>query len=291
MQTMVLAAVIVVVTVVASIAGLLITRRFFKPEDLQRHHDVAGFIIAIIGLIYGVLLAFVVFDVWSQYDDAQTAVEHEANGVADLYRLAYGFPNDVQAELRGDIRNYLDDVVGDEWQTMYTGHYSLAVERSADQMWAAYETMDPQTRSADSALYSQSLSRLVNISDSRHDRLLAAQDSIPSILWLILIFGGASTVAFTYFFGVENLSAQALMTALLAALIALVLFLIYAFEHPFAGPIRIPPTAFQHTLARFTTIETHEKERETVRKAKGLPAKSFYGDVKTKSLPKTMRVP
>jgi hypothetical protein len=273
MQTMIMAAIIVVVTVSASIAGLHVTRRFFKPQDLQRHHDVAGFIIAIIGLIYGVLLAFVVFDVWSQYDDAQTAVEREANGVADLYRMAYGFPTDVQNELRGDIRAYLHDVVGDEWHTMSTGHYSLAVETSMDRMWAAYETIDQKTRSDNSAIYSQSLSRLVNVSDSRHDRLLAANDCIPAILWVILIFGGAATVAFTYFFGVENLWAQALMTALLAALIALVLFLIYAFEHPFAGPIRIPPTAFQHTLARFTTIETHEHERETERNAKGLPAK------------------
>src|SRR6478752_5628283 len=44
-------------TVLLSIAGTLLVRRLASVEVLQRHNDVAGFIYAVIGVVYAVLLA------------------------------------------------------------------------------------------------------------------------------------------------------------------------------------------------------------------------------------------
>ena len=66
--------------------------------------------------------------------------------------------------------------------------------------------------------------------------------------WLVhrgMLATGIITIGFSFFFGTQNSSAQALMTAALSATIALVLFLIWALNHPFAGLVRVEPAAFQ----------------------------------------------
>ena len=262
MQTFLLAFAIVVGSVALSVGGLWLTRRLVSPSLLQRHHDVAGFLIAIVGLIYGVLQAFVVFVVWTQYEDAKGAVEREANCAADIYHISYGLSPALQTTVRADLRAYVNDVVTYEWPAMSTGKLSPEADRSTDRLWFDISTMNPTTP-RDTALYQEAISRINEMGNSRRQRLLASRDGVPPVMWMILIFGGIATVAFTYFFGAENLKAQALMTALLATVIAMVLFLIAALDYPFTGDVRVSPDAFQRVGDRFNSIDTNASEQMT----------------------------
>ena len=80
-----------------------------------------------------------------------------------------------------------------------------------------------------------------------------AEESLPSVLWVVLIVGGIVAVGFAYLFGMENTWAHALMVASLAGVIALVLFTIAAMDHPFSGAARVGPEAFELVLNRFET--------------------------------------
>ena len=73
-------------------------------EVLQRHNDVAGFIYAVIGVVYAVLLGFAAVTVWERYDRAQASVEQEANDLADLYRDAQTFPSDIRGTRKSNPR-------------------------------------------------------------------------------------------------------------------------------------------------------------------------------------------
>jgi hypothetical protein len=55
-------------------------------------------------------------------------------------------------------------------------------------------------------------------------------------------------VAFTFFFGSENLYAQLTMTTMLAVLIVLILFTILIMDFPYSGDLSIPVTPFQQVL-------------------------------------------
>ena len=71
-------------TVGLAILGLLLVRRLVPLDLLQMHHEVGGYIIGVMGTIYAVILAFVVFAVWDQYQIASVAVVAEANSLGDL---------------------------------------------------------------------------------------------------------------------------------------------------------------------------------------------------------------
>jgi hypothetical protein len=260
METIFIGVVIVGATCLLSYVGLVATRRTCKPSVLQKHHDVAGFILSIIGVIYGVLQAFVVFVVWSHYEDARTAADTEANDVGDLFRMAHGFPSGVQVQIRSDLRDYTHAVSGDEWGAMQRRQSSKSAEHALDLLWTTYETIEPRTNS-ETALFQESIARLEDVSDSRRARIAACQWQIPPLMWFVLLFSGIATIVFTYFFGAENFRAQATMTVLLASQIAVVLYLIAALATPFGGTMGITPELFAETNSKFVRIETHELER------------------------------
>ena len=240
---------VIAAVVAASLAGMLLVRRSVGLSVLESHNEVAGFVYAVVGVIYAVLIAFVVIAVWEQYQTAEARVEQEANELADLFRDSGAFADPARTDVQGRIRAYRIAVI-DEWSAMAQGGSSPAALEAASALWGAYREIKPQN-AYESAWYAESLKRLNNLGDDRRLRLLSSHASVPGVIWTLLLMGGAITIAFTYFFGTRNSVAQALMVVALATMIGLVLFLISALNHPFSGVIRVGPEAFKQFDAVF----------------------------------------
>ena len=114
------------------------------------------------------------------------------------------------------------------------------------------QDFQPHTK-AEEQLYAAGLEEIQRLADARRLRLVAAEEGVPGVLWVVLVFGGVAAVAFTYLFGLESTWAHRLMVLTLAAVIGLVLFTIGALEHPFSGGARIGTGAFDLILERFET--------------------------------------
>lgn len=249
MQTWLLGVLIIGVSVLLAHIGLRLVRRRVPLTVLQTHHEVAGFIIGVLGAIYAVLLAFVVVVMWNQYEDAKSTVEREANQLGDLHRLAQGFPAPVQQRVMEGLRAYGQSVVDDEWHTMSRGEASPQAQAAMAGLWEIYGELDPQTN-RETALYEESLDRLGVISDSRRLRVHASSNALPLVIQILLWSGGLITIAFTYFFGVKSVKSQALMTAALAGEIAFILFLIVALDNPFRGYVRVSPEPIRQAVEK-----------------------------------------
>ncbi len=72
---------------------------------------------------------------------------------------------------------------------------------------------------------------------------------MPNVIWLVLLTGAAVTITFTFFFGMESLLAQTVMTALLALLISSELLVLIAVDRPFTGAVKVHPIALAEVLA------------------------------------------
>jgi hypothetical protein len=99
--------------------------------------------------------------------------------------------------------------------------------------------------------YNEMLEQLHDLGNARRERLLAAEQGLPPILWVVLILGGVITVGFTYLFGLESTWVHLLMVAALAMIISISLFTVAALDYPFKGDIHIHPAAYEHDLERF----------------------------------------
>lgn len=238
---------IVAVVALLSASGLLWVRRTVPLTVLRGNHEVAGHMIALIGGVYAVLLAFVVFAVWSAFGSADRTVVQEAASLGDLYRLSLGYPEPTRGVLRERIETYGRIVVDEEWPAMARGEESQTAWDALDALWGEHLALAPRTPT-EGALYAESLSHLAALGDAHRLRLLDSREGLPGIFWAVLVIGGVLTVGSSFFFGMENVRAHVVLTAALAGEFALLLVLILALDHPYRGELRVGPEAFEQVL-------------------------------------------
>ncbi len=254
--TVVFGVLVVIGGCLAAVAGLELVQRLVPAEKRQEHNDVAGFLYAVVGVVYAVLLALLVIAVWEQYQKANETVESEANGVAEVAWLAHRLPEPERHVLQEDARSYAQEVVDEEWPLMEQG---IEGQRGTPEAWnliddmrATLQGFEPST-AAEQNLHAEGLDQIDRLGDDRRIRFVAAEEGIPGVLWAVLVFGAVVAVGFTYLFGLQNSWAHRLMVMSLTAVIALVLFTIGVMEHPFSGGARLEPSAFELILERFET--------------------------------------
>ncbi len=238
-----------------AVAGLEAVQRFVPAALRQEHNDVAGFIYAVVGVVYAVLLALVVIAAWEEHEEAKSTVGAEANELAEVFWLAHRLPDPDGPRLQELARSYARVVVEEEWQLMAQGGGSSPKAWALmDEMRLGVQNLEVR-RQADQVLFEQGLDRVHGLADARRMRMVEADEGIPVALWGVLVFGGIVTVGFTYLFGLENTWSHRLMVAAVAGLIALVLFTIGSLEYPFSGGTRVGPEAFELVRGRFETSE------------------------------------
>ena len=253
-ETIVQALIFIVGSVVLALLGLFHVRRRVPLDVQMEQNEVAGFFIAVLGVVYAVILAFAVIAVWEDLDEARDTTEREANSVGDLYRVAEGLPDTVRVPVQEQAVSYARSVAFDEWPLLHRGVESANSRAAIEALWTLIRRFEP-TGPREEALYSKLLDELQDLNDARRMRLVSAREGIPYLIWGVLIGGGAVTVLFTYFFGLKNFRAQMAMTALYVTSIGFVLFLIASIAHPFSGAVSVRPEAMELVIQRIEALE------------------------------------
>ncbi|MGH9547781.1 MAG: DUF4239 domain-containing protein, partial [Terriglobales bacterium] len=235
---------LVVGCVVLSLGGMFVVRRLLPPASLREHHEVAGYLLSIVGTLYAVLLGLVIVDVQSKYQEAKVIAETEANAVADMYLLSMGCGDKVKKSLQGSLAQYVELVIS-EWTEPPVGTIDVGSVVPLRDIWAEMIVYEPVTNKQQ-ALYSTMLTEMGQIADSRRFRIVTSSSSVSPVLWGVLIAGASLTITFTYFFAVESLQAQMLMTVLVAVTISLNVMLVGLFANPYRGDLRIQPVGFMY---------------------------------------------
>ncbi len=236
-----------------SVGGMFLVRKFVHLEKLQSYHEVGGYLLAVLGTLYAVVLGFVVVSASQGMDQAKINVEKEANAIADVFRLAEGFPKQSREDIQLSCDKYVHLVIEDEWQSMNNAKASAQCWQQVDNLWASIRNCEPKTESQ-KAFYAQILSAMDEFGDCRRERLISAKNTVSPLLWLVLIVGGISTTVFTYFFGIDSIKVQALMTVLVTVTLSSNVLLVALYSSPFSGEFGVKPIAFEMDEKMFDSL-------------------------------------
>ncbi|MCX6164238.1 MAG: DUF4239 domain-containing protein [Ignavibacteriae bacterium] len=231
-----------------SIAIFYLLQKFFKGkythEILKENHEIGGFIYNAVGIIYAVLIAFVVFAIWTSQNDTDTKIEQEASNLLDLYYDASIYPDSLKLEIQSTIREYVKRVTKEEWEAMGEGKRDSLTTRIFIKLNRIYLSIDPDKITNRDVLAEQ-IKKISEIREFRRHRVISSKRSMPDILWFVLLTGSIILIVFTFFFSTRNSRHQFIMTSFLVFACVLVLYLVYVFDHPFIGRYSIKPEAFQ----------------------------------------------
>jgi len=244
-----------VFAVVAVLAHTLL-RPFMPPaERLSEHHEVAGFLMGVVGVLYSVVLGFLVGTVWTAFAAAQQTADLEAGYVADAFNFASQLPPPQGMQLQRILALYAIDVRNASWSTrqLRTADPTAELLSSAVRITVTVPAPPKGTSSAQmlesNSIRDSLLENLRNIGDTRRLRLIQSASRLPAGMLEGLILGAMMVIAFTFFFGVRSYLKQMTMTALLSGSIGLFFGLIIELSTPYTGSIQVSRHAWDIVIA------------------------------------------
>ncbi|MFJ9822608.1 DUF4239 domain-containing protein [Streptomyces sp. NPDC101151] len=237
----------------ASVLVLLVLSRYVPGEKREPHNDVLGFVYAVVGVIYAVVLALVVIGLWETQEKARADTYTESDALIDLYWYGRSLPPADAARIEDLAQRYPHTVITEEWPLLAQHRSSRkAWDEQAELRQAVYR-QQPKTL-GEQARYQQALQAVSTMSDTRRQRVNESAAGLPSLLWAVLVLGGLITVAFAMGFGMHSLRAHSLIVFGAALTVGSLLLCIYELNYPFVRSIRVNPDAFELAIARMKAL-------------------------------------
>ncbi len=246
--------VFVITTTLAAVAGMILVRTRVSLETLTSYHQVAGYLLSVIGTLYAVLLGFVVVEAMQDMQEVRGLVSLEASGLANIFLCAEGLGAKEKERIRTNCRQYADEVINDEWKTLADKRYSQRTFRSAFELWKEITGLNPSNEKQQ-LIQQQMLTEICSMTQNHRTRVINSTRGVAPIMWVALIVGGIFTTVFTYFFGIADLRVQAIMTMLVSIVLSLNLCLVFIFGNPMLTDLGVKPGPFQLDLVIFENFE------------------------------------
>jgi len=244
-------AIVLLLGVALSVTGVIVVRRLVPQEKLTENNEYAGFTYGILGLVYGIYLAFTVVVVWQQLDDAEQAVAQEVVLLNAIWRDIEVFKPEPRHLMQRRLIEYTRFVLRDEWKRMGPGLHDTA-GAPYDQLWIDFYQISPDAADPrEAGFYQEAIGRMNEFAIARRMRILSSTAALPLSMWILLVLGAAGTIAFTWFYGTRYLSLQIAVTVFLSVVIIYSVLLVRMLEHPFGGTVSVSPHPFEELLQTF----------------------------------------
>lgn len=232
-----------------------ILRPLLPPQErLSEHHEVAGFLMGVVGVLYSVVLGFLVGTVWTSFASAQQTADLEAGYVADAFNYAKQLSPPQGMELQRIVARYALAVRSQDWSVAPRIRSDRTAKLLYDAVTLAVEV--PQSPNASSgrilevnSIRSALIDTLRQLGDARRLRLVQAETWLPPGLIEALLMGAVGVIAFTFLFGVRSYAKQMVMTGLLAGSIGLFFGLIVELSTPYSGAIHVSRDAMNFVIS------------------------------------------
>ena len=230
-----------------ALVGLYIFHRLVDVNMRHKDTETVGLTYAIVAVVYAVLIAFIVVDVFETFAKGDEIATGEANKLSNLMLDSAGLPPQTAVGVRADLDKYIDIVVKSEWPSQQAGKLNDAVFEPG---WTVLAHLTTQLAVFEPATMGQNVNKgemlraMNDLIKARRTRILAAGEHLPTVVWQILLLAGAVAVGYTYLFGARSFRIHMAITGLIAAMIALVFVLIIALDYPFRGEVSVGDEAF-----------------------------------------------
>jgi Protein of unknown function (DUF4239) len=244
------AALVIVVVVVSGAVGLLAQGRLAKRTRTQNQDSFEGIpltdLLAPVRILVALVLAFVLVETFSSYEDASDAANDEAGAVSTEAVAAGILPSPTGPHLVAQLRCYARAVAGPGWDSLEATRHTSSISNDADARVAA------AVARAEQAGISQTLVAEVVAAErdraaARRVRLAEAAPSVPAIVTALLVGCVAITVASTAAFAERRIRPSLRWTLLgvTALIFTASLLVILDLDRPFGGVARIDPTSMR----------------------------------------------
>jgi hypothetical protein len=210
-------------------------------ERAKSFQAISPGMLPVLGIIFGLFVAFTAAQVWSDNDRASAAVSREASALRAVMLFAAGLPPEQEGRLRDLIRGYVEQTATVEWPMMARQKASLkAAPAALVEALQLVVSMTPQGAGQQTA-QREIISALGSALDARRQRIIVSQAEVNSVKWWSLYLQAICELLMIAVVHCGNRLASGIAMGLFATGVATSVLLIAAHDRPFTGQISIGP--------------------------------------------------
>ena len=230
-----------------SVIGLSLFLKFANDKVNESTNELVVNTFNISGVLFSLLITFVVVSVWDNWEEMDTDVASESNALANMYSETFHLPDSQKEPLRKVIRLYTKSLIVDEWPAMKEGIETKVTQDYFIQLRARVHQLY-NIPGDNKYFYSQIYPIYIQLSDLRRNRLHQSSDGLPPMVWYLLFTGSFVTILISFFYKAKSLKIQYLMNFLMALMFSIGMYICYDLHNPFRGDSRISSEPFQILL-------------------------------------------
>jgi hypothetical protein len=243
-----MALVVFAATYVVASAICLVVALLASGERVRIFRSVSSALLSPMGTLFALLVAFMAAQVWSDIDQAETAVSREASALRNVALLAASFPDAPRERLTDLVRRHIEQAATDEWPRM--ARQTASLSGTSTPLFEALQSAVTLAPTSEGQIDAQReiVSALEVALDARRQRIVGSHSSVNWIKWLSLFTQGVATLIVIAMTHCESRAASAIATGLFATAVALSVLLILSHDRPFSGQISVKPDLLLQVL-------------------------------------------
>lgn len=225
-----------------------LARSYFHTELYLDDVSGLGSFLSVFGTLYGILAAFVVFEVWSQYNRISALIEKEAQALEQLFRLSLYFRDDtLVTRMKAGIREYATHIIHGKFQMLAKGERNVQsglALRKISEVIRDIEFDDDH----DSIVFDQIVEHYGQVAQLRTERTNQSRNRLPRFLKLFIYLASLFALITFLFMPFSNPYYGLLSVFVIGFLQAMVFQLIEELDNPFVGQMQLTPAPFERAL-------------------------------------------
>ncbi|KKT72892.1 MAG: hypothetical protein UW69_C0077G0005 [Microgenomates group bacterium GW2011_GWA2_44_7] len=243
--------IVILKSTVASIIAILLTllaRILFHTQDFIVDVGGLGAFVTVFGTLYGIMAAFVVFEVWGQYNTTSELIDSEAAGLERMYRMTL-YLNDKQVEksMKAVIAKYANLVIKGKFSKLGTAMRNPETGKVFREIFAVIRSIKFDDK-RDPTVFPMLVEQGGKLSDTRVKRLNQSMTRLPRILKMFFYSSSLFVLLTFLIMPFAQIGFQIFITSVITFLIFLTIQLVEDLDNPFIGHFNLTPEPFERAL-------------------------------------------
>lgn len=239
-----------------AMAGLFsLLRQWFHTETFFPEASALSGFLTVFGSLYSILTAFVILEVWKQYNNIAELIDQEAQGLEQLYGLTVYFRDDkLTAQTKEAIKEYASLIIEGQFRKLggrdRTTRSSKAFERIAEILSHVHFNDDH-----DSVVFNQVLEHYRQMARTRTERINKSVRRLPVLLKSFIYIASFFTLLTFSFMPFSTSHYGALAMLVISFQQIMIFFIIEGLDNPFVGHWRLTPEPYERLVRHFEEVE------------------------------------
>jgi len=200
-------------------------------------------LILLIGSIYAVIFAFVIYVIWGQFTDVENFMMRECKSINELLRFSDFLHPDSRRAIRRPLAEYLHRVVKAEWTALGERRRDRSTEQAFSEVLDAVLRIVP-ANADESAIHQRLIDIAREAGEHRDERLTKSLTQIPVTLIHLVHTMAIGLLLLLFFYPFHSWIAGLCCFALVALVLFLANLVMTDTDNPFKGVYNVSPKPF-----------------------------------------------